>query len=237
MPPSNIAKAINPDEAMAEFYNGLYTHEKHDSPEKSRVSLAKRIRSMLLSVDSPITNKNVLNIGSGPQALERQILCPVSRKVRRRLNDFNFFTLDRAEIPEKRFLAKDIFNVTHVKADATQIPFDDATFGLVVSNHAIDFAPRKAFDEARRVLSPEGKAIFYFHHAHLLIDLLKRDCVKGKRNHLISLFTNHLKEENVLFASEEEIQDCLTSHGFSPEEINTKSDYKDIWWEVVANPI
>jgi len=48
------------------------------------------------------------------------------------------------------------------QADAMQLPFDDASFDLVVCQHGVMFFPdrRKAYVEARRVLKPGGTLLF-----------------------------------------------------------------------------
>ena len=128
-----------------------------------------------------------------------------------------------------KLLAQKIKSVQHSRADAVALPFQDGSFGLVVSNHAIDFAPQEAaFREAYRVLSDGGKGIFYLHHPSMLREFSEYEEVRT--------FWQYLQENSILFASEEEIRDFLGKIGFIPKEISTKSDKKkdDTWWEVVV---
>lgn len=54
-------------------------------------------------------------------------------------------------------------NVHHLKQPTESLPFSDNNFGLVVSNFAIDFMRHEAYQEAARVLAPNGTALFHFH--------------------------------------------------------------------------
>jgi ubiquinone/menaquinone biosynthesis C-methylase UbiE len=50
-------------------------------------------------------------------------------------------------------------NVTFVEGEAERMPFDDASFDVVISNGVIDLIPDKdaVFAEIRRVLRPGGR--------------------------------------------------------------------------------
>lgn len=115
----------------------------------------------------------------------------------------------------------------HTQASGAQLPYPDNSFGLVVSNHAIDFMPDEAFDEAGRVLHPQGKAIFYFHHSAMIPDNLKR--LKRDR----AMYWKYLKDNKILFSCQEEIIEKMTRKGFATEECNLTTDGVDKWWEVV----
>ncbi len=214
----------SPQQVIDSFYTCVYRTEKHDSPEESRVSLTRRI---VTTLKSGITEPQILDIGSGPQSLEKQLLSGRPQSDINFFKKFMFVTLDVVEIYKKKLLAK---RASHVRADALKLPFKSESFGLVVSNHAIDFLPRAAFLEAHRVLAPGGKAIFYFHHPDMIPDDLS-----SVRNRMIRQFWQYLKNENVLFKSEEEITQTLQGAGFTLEEIIINSDSQDKWWEVFAS--
>jgi ubiquinone/menaquinone biosynthesis C-methylase UbiE len=56
----------------------------------------------------------------------------------------------------------DAEGITWKEADASDLPFDDASFGAVVCSFGLMFVParRKVFHEARRVLKPGGSFLF-----------------------------------------------------------------------------
>ena len=129
--------------------------------------------------------------------------------------------------------------VKYMKGNAINLPFKDKTFGLVVSNLAIDFCPQEeAFREAHRVLSDGGKGIFYLHHPSMLRRFPKDEEIR--------IFWQYLKDNSVLFSSEEEIKTFLEKDGFAPLEISLKSEKenlflnnreKETWWEVMVEKI
>lgn len=208
-------------ETLRGFYTKLYTSEKHDSPEKSRVSLTQRIKRTL---SAGIPRNEVLNIGSGPQSLERQLWKMGDTSL---FSRFRFSTVDVATISPKKLLGRNNPNITHTQASALNLPYGDETFGLIVSNHAIDFLPRNSFNEAYRVLAPNGKAIFYFHHPDMIPNDLDR-----VRNITVKNFWSHLRNNNLLFDSEQRIVDEMEAYGFFVESVKLNSDSRDKWWEV-----
>lgn len=206
---------------LQSFYSRLYASEKHDSPELSRVSLARKV---IKTLEFGIQGKEVLNIGSGPQALEKQIWNMGRRDL---VDRFDFTTLDIAKIHPKKLLGKSLFNISHTQASALSLPYENSTFGLVVSNHAIDFLPSEAFGEARRVLDDGGKAIFYFHHP----DMIPHD-LREVRNEEVQKFWTYLRETNRLFDSSERIEHDMSVLGFNVDNVELNNDNTDKWWEV-----
>ncbi len=218
---------FNPEIFLRDFYKKLYLKEKHDSPDESRTSMVRRIKKLI--TEGKIFPNKVLNIGSGPQALEKQLLNRSQGGGSLRNNEIKFTSIDLAQIMANKLLSGKTKNVSHVQGNVVNLPFQDKTFGLVVSNHAIDFCPQEeAFREASRVLNDNGKGIFYFHHPLMLRELSK--------NEEIRTFWQHLRDNSILFFSEEEIKTFLEKVGFVPLEISLKSDkyQDDTWWEVVA---
>lgn len=208
---------------LERFYATYYLNNKHDSPDDSRTSMARRIFVYL----SKSKRVNVLNIGSGPQALETQLL--TRRDVYEKLCT-RFYTVDFAPIRGYRLLARGSNLTRHVRANGCQLPFVDNHFNLVVSNHAIDFMPPQALREACRVLSSKGHAIFYFHHSDLIPPNLDLDRVR--LNPMIKMFWEFLRTNKILFESPDQIVERMALSGFKVEDISLNSDYLDKWWEV-----
>jgi len=217
-----------PADVLISFYRKLYSREKHDSPDESRTSMVRRIKNLLLSGE--IDPGKILNIGSGPQALEKQLLGNGQESnIREELSKHQFTTIDLADILSSKLLVKNKSNVNHARANCVALPFKDESFNLVVSNHAIDFCPQKeAFMEARRVLKNGGKGIFYLHHPSMLRDI--------PNNEEIRTFWRYLRDNAILFSSPEEITEFLEQTGFKTGEVSIKSDKRkrDTWWEVEA---
>lgn len=212
---------------LRRFFELEYIRHKHDSPEKSRVSLVGRATDIL---NGEIPGSRILDIGSGPQSLESQLLATGNRETRSLLGRYSFFTLDFARILKNRLLATKSENVSHLQANAIKLPFAEGTFGLIVSNHAIDIMPREAFPEAYRVLAKNGRAIFYFHHS----DLIPED-LHTIKDLDIRRFWEYLKQNKMLFENEKQISDYLASVGFTIGEIKLADDGFDKWWEVVCS--
>jgi ubiquinone/menaquinone biosynthesis C-methylase UbiE len=219
-----IKPPFNPEELLSDFYGRLYLRDKHDSPEQSRISLIRRIRGMIIA--NEVLPKRVLNIGSGPQALEKQMLTQ-GRETPELMRTVQFTSIDLAQIVQTRLLGLKINNLRHIQGNAVALPFKDKSFGLVVSNHAIDFCPQEdAFREAHRVLSDEGSGIFYLHHPSMLRN--------PHSNKDIRVFWEYLKDNAILFSNSKDIEKFLRAMGFFCTEISLKSDNVDTWWEVVV---
>lgn len=72
---------------LREHYSRQYQYEKHDSPPASRVSMIRRMWDLMRTADK-LPNRRILNIGSGPQSLERELV----------IDSYHIITLDIAEI-------------------------------------------------------------------------------------------------------------------------------------------
>lgn len=219
----------HPQALLADHYSKLYGHEKHDSPEASRVSMVRRI---VKTLKEGVPNRHILDIGAGPQSLEKQLFMGQDDKSKAFLGGFHFTTLDIVEINSQKLLAGKKKNVSHVRADAARLPFDNRTFGLIVSNLALDFLSRDVFEEVHRVLTEGGKAIFYFHHPSMIpADL------NSVTNDSVREFWKYLLETKSLFGSREEIVATLEEFGLQTKKVVSVTDGKDRWWEVVASKI
>ncbi|MBI2029401.1 class I SAM-dependent methyltransferase [Candidatus Gottesmanbacteria bacterium] len=217
---------LTPEQSLLQGYALNYNRVlyKHDSPDQSRVSMTQRIKNYLIG---GIPIPNILDIGSGPQSIEKQLLDMRRIKYPTR---YNFFSLDKARIAKARLLAKK-YKVDHVPADGTILPFPDSKFGLVFSNHAIDFMPRVAINEAYRVLANYGIAIFYLHHPSMIPEDLNQADNKDVRG-----YWSYLKENNLLFSSREQINKTLQNAGFTDITVSINRDELEgeQWWEVIA---
>jgi SAM-dependent methyltransferase len=206
--------------SLQDYYSRVYLSQKHDSPDKSRVLMA-RIMFDILRKGIPI-NK-VLDIGSGRQALEKQLY---ARGIEGKeiLDQFEFHTCDLATLRRKQLLKGQTRNFSHYRSSGACLPFKDDCFGLVVSNLAADFMPRQVFGEIYRVLAPKGTAVFTFHHP----DILPR--TDGE----VANLWRYLRDFQPPFANEAEIIDPLQEVGFKTPQINLRSDANDKWWEVIV---
>lgn len=98
----------------------------------------------------------VLEIGCGTGVVTRGLSSSLPRGTSIVASDMNQPMLDHASGVGTRHA------VEWRRADAMQLPFDDATFDAVVCQFAVMFFPDKlrAFSEVRRVLRPGGVFIF-----------------------------------------------------------------------------
>ncbi|MDN3920594.1 class I SAM-dependent methyltransferase [Roseateles violae] len=98
----------------------------------------------------------LLEIAAGTGVVTRQLARALAPEVGIVATDLNQAMLDRAiEVGTSR-------PVQWRQADATQLPFADQSFDLVVCQFGVMFFPDKprAFSEARRVLRPGGAFVF-----------------------------------------------------------------------------
>lgn len=216
---------------------------RHDSPERSRTRMIRNLIDVLLT---GIPNNRVINIGSGPQILEHQIMkgYAVSASAIGRsagmergefLSQFTFITVDIADIRKRDLMALRLPNVMHTQADALSLNFRDGTFGAVISNLCIDFIPRTDFDlpytEAKRVLATDGTALFNFHHPAMIpADIMNRDPSSPAIAHW-----QYLTENGILFRDAASIRECLVDRvGFRGVAVSEQTEGSEIWWEVIA---
>ncbi len=98
----------------------------------------------------------LLEIAAGTGVVTRHLASVLAPEVRIVATDLNQAMLDRAAaVGTSR-------TVEWCQADATQLPFPDESFDVVVCQFGVMFFPDKpkAFSEARRVLRPGGSFIF-----------------------------------------------------------------------------
>jgi ubiquinone/menaquinone biosynthesis C-methylase UbiE len=173
------------------------------------------------------TSISILDLGSGRQSFERQLLTTLSQG-REPYAKPQIVTVDIARLRRYQLLATKSGTI-HSTAAGESLPFPDHHFNTVISNHAIDFMPRGAFAEAFRVLKVGGTAIFYLHHPTMLSGNTNEDPLEARR-----LFWTKLKNERLLFESADQITSFLERLGFKCLEANVNHDMHDKWWEVVV---
>lgn len=203
--------------------------EGHDSAAGSRLEIAAAIMDALRN--GHVNPRRVLDIGSGPQLLERELMHQYWREESRRLlSDTLFVTTDIADIPKKHLRASSFVNAVHAQVDAASLPFKDGTFGMVVSNVAIDVAPRKAFSEAAAALAPGGIFAFTLNHPETMAKLLEL-----KTDDRIKAAIQFGLDNGMFYSSADDIRKALAEYGFMAKEVKehhgTVRD-PNKWWFV-----
>jgi ubiquinone/menaquinone biosynthesis C-methylase UbiE len=217
----------NIQKLLASHYSRLYSgKEKHDSPDLARTRMCNEIVRVIK--DEPLPNNQILSIGSGRQALEKQLLVSRDPKTLELLKNTEITTIDIANISKSKLLALK-YGINHVQANTLNLPFQNNTFGLIFSNLAIDFAPKEALKEAFRVLSPKGKVLFNFHHPILYTKNTQKSPEEVKQ------FISYIKENRILYENKESIEYNLINSGFKHISVSLDTDGEDKWWMVRAD--
>ncbi|MBI4093970.1 methyltransferase domain-containing protein [Candidatus Kaiserbacteria bacterium] len=211
-------------------YENDYKRDPADSPRETRTAVNRAIMDIVRQ--QKIMPPRILNIGSGPQLLER-VLQQSYRTAHdvKLLKSLFFAAIDIAKIRADKLKARKHANVAHVQADAEALPFAPESFGMVVSNMAIDMMPRTAFSEASQALAKGGAFIFTFHHPDMMRDIAATAPRLSDR-----AFALHLLQNNLYFATEEEIRSTLAAYSLEAQEIRRDSNAPDnkgsTWWFV-----
>ncbi|HEV2661453.1 MAG TPA: class I SAM-dependent methyltransferase [Ktedonobacteraceae bacterium] len=97
----------------------------------------------------------ILELGSGPGHLWQKNLDRIPPRCQITLSDFSEGMLQEA----KNNLAESAERFSFQLVDAQSIPFEDASFDVVIANHMLYHVPdhERAFSEIRRVLQPQGR--------------------------------------------------------------------------------
>ncbi len=137
-------------ETLEDFYGNLWQKDKKSqSPQASRVSLARRFRPI---AENLTLNDTVLDLGSGPQIFTREYALTYGSP------KFQFITLDSSHIDANKLQARCYKNVQHIVADGKHLPIQNESIKAVVSNMALDFTGVEGIEELKRVLEPNGQA-------------------------------------------------------------------------------
>ncbi|HBH46854.1 MAG: hypothetical protein A2445_01110 [Candidatus Jacksonbacteria bacterium RIFOXYC2_FULL_44_29] len=273
-----FGEQINPQK---QFYTEYYKKETDDSPDDTRWSLACSFYDVLRRGALP--NFKCLDIAAGTQKFELEFIRQFGdRKIatengNQSIRDcLQFTTFDLAEIPKSTLYLERLKNGSgepsnavsqshHLQADANEMPFKDNTFGIAVSNLALDFIGYEAIREMKRVLKEGGRAIINLHHKDMLmpsreeldkeirqikIDLSQTsqvdvESVIDARQERLKLleFWEALDRNDKLFKNRNQILDIFGDFGFQIDELNFKYDASDPaeaknwWWELVLTKL
>src|SRR3989344_2457202 len=97
-------------QAVKEYYKKLYLTENEQSPSESRIDVYRAI--MLSLREGLVDPPRVLNVGSGPQLVERELIQTfVNGEDPRLLERTLFVTMDIAEMQKKRLKGAKYTNV------------------------------------------------------------------------------------------------------------------------------
>lgn len=236
--------------ALKEFYDKSYSGGviEHDSPDQTRRELIRGIACIAeyghVEFDTSVAPLTVLNLGSGPQALEEEYFDYAKQRPERRLRELlsatRFITLDIASIPRQRLLfgsdCSDV-EVHHVTASSSQIPLKDESINVVISNMSVDMlrvVPDDydlALSEIARVLRPEGKLITTFHHPKLYESYARskrRDPTSDK-----GIFFNP-DAHNPFYGDSVDIVTDFALSGLEVEVARLHREEFEQWWHVEA---
>lgn len=219
------SEVVDPVCAINTFYSKFYLRDKEDSPDQSRVSLARKSMPIIARLSE---SDYVLDLGAGRQIFEREYQKSYGRA------DCQFVTIDIAQIRKRQLLSKSR-NISHARASGTHLPFNDQSFSLVVSNMALDFMPEDTIGELFRVMRYGGVGLVNMHHPDLIPDdldtkLSRSDLTERQRG--IYEFWKYLRDNNVLYSDDFEIFDKFFLHGFNVKKIDKKNDSANSWWEL-----
>jgi ubiquinone/menaquinone biosynthesis C-methylase UbiE len=220
---------------LVDHYTRLYgaLREKSDSPDKSRTNLVRKLVKVITINEANETVSRILNVGSGPQLLERQLISTLKQRGLKKA--VQIATLDLANLKPSQLLLRRNSTVAHTRADASKLPYQPNSFDMVVSNLAIDFAPFEAIYEAFRVLDVSGLAFFNFHHPNMIPEDI--NCI-GHCS--VKTFWSYLKENRVLYPDPCKIEYAMNYVGFrnikveETSELDLDTNAVNYWWEVEA---
>lgn len=219
------SEVVDPVCAINTFYSKFYLRDKEDSPDQSRVSLARKSKPIIVGLGA---GDYVLDLGAGRQIFEREYERSYGQPA------CQIVTVDIAEIRKRQLLAK-FGDISHLRASGPHLPFNNESFSLVVSNMALDFMPENTIDELYRVMKPGSVGLVNMHHPDLIPDdldnkLSRSDLTERQRG--IYEFWKYLRENNILYSDPFEIFDKFFSHGFIVKDIDKRNDSANSWWEL-----
>ena len=211
-------------------YEQDYKIGLEDSPDETRRDMNRAIMEALR--EDRVHPPRILNVGSGPQLLERVLLMSYGSGQDPQLLKRTFFaTTDLAAIRSQRLKAQKHDNVSHVRGDAETLPFAAESFGMLISNMAIDMMPRTAFGEAARSLVNGGLFVFTFHHPDMM-----RGIAAETTDPKVHEFVTRGLESGMYFETADDIRTTLAENHLLAEEISARRDSSKYsnskWWFV-----
>ena len=155
------AVASDPDRAFM-FPTGRAWAEDLDYPAELLAAVPERACQSFAGVANPFslgslqTGERVLDLGSGAGTDSLVAAQMVGAEGSVTGIDMTPAMLDRARLAAAEL---GVMNTTFVEGQAEQLPFQDETFDVVISNGVIDLIPDKdaVFSELFRVLRPGGR--------------------------------------------------------------------------------
>lgn len=216
---------VDPVEAINTFYSKFYLRDKEDSPDQSRLLLARKSKPIISGLGS---RDYVLDLGAGRQIFEREYVRSYGQPA------YQIVTVDIAEIRRRQLLTK-IGDISHVRASGSHLPFNNESFSLVVSNMALDFMPENTIDELHRVMKPGSVGLVNLHHPDLIPEDLESRLSQShltERQRRVHEFWKYLRENNILYSDEFEILNKFFLHGFYVKGIDRVVEHEDTWWEL-----
>lgn len=233
-----FVKSATPESYGQEFmrreYTSMYAREKEDSPERSKVSARKIIRSEVNRLSRhgvDLGTVNYLGVGAGKGYTEAGVWHEALSKIG------NVTLLDIAKRRPKTVPKKNgkYANVANMEADAMRLPVKDNSTDILSCHMSQDFYPDRDGSTAEfgRVLKPGGLAVVFLHHPQMF-----RQILEYEPGHAYGRFWRHLMAKEKVFSKKQDIENHYKSHGFDVEKVEEhvpgKNEHKtDYWWEVV----
>jgi hypothetical protein len=239
--------------ALRSFYDAIYPSGAiiHDSPAKTREEIIHSIATVaklrLVDTDTQSAPLTVLNLGSGPQALEKEYYDYAEQasdsNLRRLLKATRFITLDIASIPADRLLVgRDSLDVSvgHVQATSAQIPLSNNSVGVVASNLSVDMLrvhPNdydRALREIARVLTTDGVGLFTFHHPQIYTS--HAESAELSPHSYEGVYFNP-DAHNPFYGDAADIVTDFALAGMEIDAVRLHSEEPENWWHVNARKI
>jgi len=215
------------------FYSSLYLRQSQHSPDKSRDEIRGAIMLQLRA--GHVNPMRIWDIGSGAQWLERELMARVTdAEDRKLLEDVDFITTDTADLRKGDLMGSRYKNVRHIQADVAEPRFPENSFGMVVSNLALDIAPRKALRNVAAALAPGGPFAVTLNHPDTL-----REILAGEENEELKAVVRYGLEQGFFYHSIEEIRTEFEKYGLMDISVKVRSANNpfslgvlDRWWLV-----